>query len=134
MGQRQSCVAGFYVLSHGKCFVITLSGGVNIMKKREIFIRCLILVMFIAVCSACATKPILENTGEFIDDSVITTKIKSQIAGDSLLKAFQISVETFKSTVQLSGFVNSQQDVDRATEIANNVQGVRSVKNNLIVK
>jgi osmotically-inducible protein OsmY len=104
------------------------------MKTRNIFIRCLILVMFVTVCTACATKPILENTGEFIDDSVITTKIKSQIAGDSLLKAFQISVETFKGTVQLSGFVNSQKDVDRATEISNNVNGVRSLRNNLIVK
>jgi osmotically-inducible protein OsmY len=104
------------------------------MKTRNIFIRCLILVMFVTVCTACATKPILENTGEFIDDSVITTKIKSQIAGDSLLKAFQISVETFKGTVQLSGFVNSQKDADRATEISNNVNGVRSLRNNLIVK
>jgi osmotically-inducible protein OsmY len=104
------------------------------MRTRNIFIRCLILVMFVTVCTACATKPILENTGEFIDDSVITTKIKSQIAGDSLLKAFQISVETFKGTVQLSGFVNSQKDADRATEISNNVNGVRSLRNNLIVK
>lgn len=104
------------------------------MRTRIIFIRCFILVMFITFGTACATKPILENTGEFIDDSVITTKIKSQIAGDSLLKAFQISVETFRGTVQLSGFVNSQKDVERADEIANNVKGVRSVKNNLIVK
>jgi osmotically-inducible protein OsmY len=104
------------------------------MKNRNVVIRCLVLVMFVTVCAACATKPILENTGEFIDDSVITTKIKSQIAGDSLLKAFQISVETFKGTVQLSGFVNSQRDVDRADEIASNVKGVRSVRNNLIVK
>ena len=104
------------------------------MKKKDIFIRYLILVMFVTACTACATKPILENTGEFIDDSVITTKIKSQIAGDSLLKAFQISVETFKGTVQLSGFVDSQRDIDRADEIARNIKGVRSVKNNLIVK
>jgi hypothetical protein len=114
--------------------VITPSGGVKIMKKRNIIVRCLILVMLVTICSACATKPILENTGEFIDDSVITTKIKSQIAGDSILKAFQISVETFRGTVQLSGFVNSQKDVERADEIANNVKGVRSVKNNLMVK
>jgi osmotically-inducible protein OsmY len=90
--------------------------------------------VFVTLCTACATKPILENTGEFIDYSVITTKNKSQIAGDSLLKAFQISVETFRDTVQLSGFVNSQKDIDRADEIANNDKGVRSVKNNLMVK
>ena len=104
------------------------------MKKKKMAIRYIILVMLVAVFAACATKPVLENTGEFIDDSVITTKIKSQIAGDSLLKAFQISVETYKGTVQLGGFVNSQRDIDRADEIARNVKGVRSVKNNLIVK
>jgi hypothetical protein len=114
--------------------VITLSGGVEIMPKRNVIVRCLILVMLVTIFSACATRPILENTGDFIDDSVITTKIKSQIAGDSILKAFQISVETFRGTVQLSGFVNSQRDVDSATQIANNVKGVRSVRNNLMVK
>lgn len=104
------------------------------MKKKNIFIRCLILVMFVTLFSACATQPVLESTGEFIDDSVITTKIKSQIAGDSILKAFQISVETYRGTVQLSGFVNFQRDIERADEIARNVRGVRSVKNNLMVK
>lgn len=104
------------------------------MKKKNLVIRCVVLCMFIAACTACATKPVLENTGEFIDDSVITTKIKSQIAADSLLKAFQISVETYRGTVQLSGFVNSQHDIERAGEIARNVKGVRSVKNNLIAK
>jgi len=103
-------------------------------KNKNLISRCLILFISIAVCTACATKPVLENTGEFIDDSVITTKIKSQIAGDSLLKAFQISVETYRGIVQLGGFVNSQYDIERAGEIARNVTGVRSVKNNLMVK
>ena len=104
------------------------------MKQRNMFIRCLVLIMFVTIFAACATKPVLESTGDFIDDSVITTKIKAQLAGDSFLKIFQISVETFKGTVQLSGFVNSQKDVERADEIARNVKGVRSVKNNLILK
>jgi osmotically-inducible protein OsmY len=104
------------------------------MKKRNIFIKCLVLIMLIICCTGCAGTPIRESTGELIDDSLITTKIKSQLAGDDLMKAFQISVETFKGTVQLSGFVNSQRDVDRADELARNVKGVRSVKNNLIVK
>ena len=104
------------------------------MKKRNMFIRCLVLVMFLTIFSACAATPVRESTGEFFDDSLITTKIKSQLAGDDIMKAFQISVETFKCTVQLSGLVNSQRDVDRADEIATNVKGVRSIKNNLIVK
>ena len=104
------------------------------MRRRNEIIGCLIVAMFISICSGCATKPVLESTGEFIDDSVITTKIKSLIAADNLLKAFQISVETFKGTVQLSGFVNSQKDVERAEEIAKGVKGVVSIRNNLMVK
>jgi osmotically-inducible protein OsmY len=69
-----------------------------------------------------------------VDDSVITTKVKSLLAEDDFLKSFQISVETYKGIVQLSGFVNSQQAVDKASQIANSVKGVKSVKNDLIVK
>ena len=75
-----------------------------------------------------------EGTGEQIDDSVITTKVKSLLAADDFLKSFQIGVETFQGTVQLSGFVNSKQAVDKAVEITRSVKGVKSVKNNLIVK
>lgn len=75
-----------------------------------------------------------ESTGEYVDDSVITTKIKSLLAGDDFLKSFQISVKTRKGIVQLSGFVNSQQAADKAGEIARSVKGIKSVKNNLIVK
>ena len=104
------------------------------MKKRNMFIRCVVLVMFVTIVAACAATPVRESTGEFIDDALITTKIKSQLAGDDIMRAFQISVETFRGIVQLSGFVNSQMDVERADEIATNVNGVRSIKNNLIVK
>jgi hyperosmotically inducible protein len=75
-----------------------------------------------------------ESTGEFIDDSVITTKIKSLLAGNDFLKSFQISVETRKGIVQLSGFVNSQDAAEKADQIAKSVGGVKSVKNSLIVK
>lgn len=104
------------------------------MEKKNPLTRCLILIVFIICCTACAGTPVRESTGEFIDDSVITTKIKSQLAADSFLKIFQISVETFKGTVQLSGFVNSQRDINRAEEIARSVAGVRSVQNHLIIK
>jgi osmotically-inducible protein OsmY len=104
------------------------------MKKRNMFIRCFVLLMLIAAFVACASTPKQESTGEYVDDSVITTKVKSLLAADDFLKSFQISVETYKGTVQLSGFVGSQQAVDKAGEIAHSVKGVTSVKNDLIVK
>ena len=75
-----------------------------------------------------------ESTGEYVDDSVITTKVKSLLAADDFLKSFEISVETYKGTVQLSGFVDSQKAIDKAVEITRSVKGVKSVKNNLSVK
>jgi osmotically-inducible protein OsmY len=90
--------------------------------------------MLIATFVACASTPKQESTGEYVDDSVITTKVKSLLAADDFLKSFQVSVETFKGTVQLSGFVGSQQAVDKAGEITRSVKGVTSVKNDLVVK
>jgi len=104
------------------------------MKKRNVVIHCLVLLMLIATFSACASTRTQESTGEYVDDSVITTKVKSLLAQDDFLKSFQISVETYKGVVQLSGFVNSQNAVDKAGQIARSVQGVTSVKNDLIVK
>ena len=104
------------------------------MKKRNVLIHCLVLLMLIATFAACSSTRTHESTGEYVDDSVITTKVKSLLAADDFLKSFQISVETFKGIVQLSGFVNSQNAIDKAGEIARSVKGVTSVKNNLIVK
>jgi len=104
------------------------------MKKRNIVVHCLVLLMLIATFAACASTPERESAGEYVDDSVITTKVKSLLAADDFLKSFKISVETFKGTIQLSGFVASQQAVDKAGEIARSVKGVTSVKNDLIVK
>ena len=104
------------------------------MKKRNIVIHGLVLLMLIATFVACASTPKQESTGEYVDDSVITTKVKSLLAADDFLKSFQISVETFKGTVQLSGFVGSQKAVDKAGEITRSVKGVSSVKNDLVVK
>jgi len=104
------------------------------MKKRNRFVGYFVLLMLIATFAACASTPTRESTGEYIDDSVITTKVKSLLAADDFLKSFQISVETYKGTVQLSGFADSQKAVDKAGEIARSVKGVTSVKNDLIVK
>jgi hypothetical protein len=108
--------------------------GVTVMKKRNMFIRCFLLMMLIAGLVACASTSKQEGAGEYVDDSVITTKVKSLLAADDFLKSFEISVETYKGTVQLSGFVDSQKAVDKAGEIASGVKGVKSVKNNLNVK
>ena len=104
------------------------------MKKRNIVIHCLVLLMLIATFAACASTRTQSSTGEYVDDSVITTKVKSLLAADDFLKSFQIGVETFKGTVQLSGFVASQNAVNKAGEIARSVKGVTSVKNDLVVK
>ena len=104
------------------------------MKERNIVIYCLVLLMLIATFAACAATRTQESTGEYIDDSVITNKVKALLAEDDFLKSFQISVESFKGTVQLSGFVNSQRAVDKAGEIVRSVKEVKSLKNNLIVK
>ena len=103
------------------------------MKKRNI-IRYFIVLFLIVAFVACASSRKRESTGQYVDDSVITTKVKSLLAADDFLKSFQIGVETFKGTVQLSGFVDSQKAVDKAVEITRSVKGVSSVKNNLIVK
>ena len=104
------------------------------MKKRNIVINFLVLLMLIATFAACASTRTRESAGEYVDDSVITTKVKSLLAKDAFLKSFQISVETYQDTVQMSGFVNSQKAVDKAGEITRSVKGVKSVKNDLIVK
>ena len=69
-----------------------------------------------------------------MDDSVITSKIKTLLLQDEFLKAFQIRVETYKGIVQLSGFVDSQETVEKAGQIAGSVKGIKSVNNNLSVK
>ena len=104
------------------------------MKKRNRFIGYFVLVMLMVSFAACASTRTQESAGEYVDDSVITTKVKSLLAADDFLKSFQISVETFKGTVQLSGFVNSQEAVDKAVEITRSVKGVQAVNNDLIVK
>lgn len=104
------------------------------MEKRRGVISYLVLVMFIAALVACASTSKQSSTGEYVDDSVITTKVKTLLAEDDFLKSFQIGVETYKGVVQLSGFVDSQKAVDKAVEITRTVKGVESVKNDLVVK
>jgi hyperosmotically inducible protein len=90
-----------------------------------------ILLISVWGCGSTATR---EGTGEYVDDSVITTKVKTAIFNDSTLKVNEINVETFKGVVQLSGFVKSQTDIDKAVRVAGGVAGVKSVKNDMRLK
>jgi osmotically-inducible protein OsmY len=93
-----------------------------------------LLTIVLASVWGCGSTAKQEGTGEYVDDSVITAKVKSAILGDSTLKVNEINVETFKGVVQLSGFVRSQADIDKAVQVARGVAGVKSVKNDMRIK
>jgi osmotically-inducible protein OsmY len=104
------------------------------MNKTTLTKRIGIGVLVAALMAGCASSPTQSSTGEYIDDSAITAWVKSAIYNDPILKVGQISVETYKGVVQLSGFVDSQQAVRKATQLARSVKGVQAVENSLIVK
>ncbi|MGM9486837.1 BON domain-containing protein [Ideonella sp. YS5] len=83
---------------------------------------------------SCASTATREGTGEYVDDSVVTTRVKAAILADSSLKSTEINVETFKGRVQLSGFVNSRTDIDHAVSVTRSVKGVASVTNDMRLK
>lgn len=93
----------------------------------------LVAVMLMGVVN-CASTPGKEGTGEYLDDSVITGRVKAAIFEDSTLKSAEINVETFKGVVQLSGFVTSREAINKAVELAGKVKGVSSVENDMKVK
>ena len=103
----------------------------NLIKR---FLMGFFLVAWIAGSYSCAGTSKQESTGEYIDNSVLTTKVKTAIFNDPMLKVLQINVETFKGVVQLSGFVDSAQAAARAVEVARSVEGVKAVKNKMSVK
>jgi osmotically-inducible protein OsmY len=121
-------------VSVGSCnrrYFIHLLG--NTMKIAQRIATLLFAASLIAV-AGCASTSTQEGTGEYIDDSVITTKVKAQILNEPTLKSLEINVETFKGAVQLSGFVSSTANVDKAIAIARSVKGVVSVKNDMRLK
>jgi osmotically-inducible protein OsmY len=87
-----------------------------------------------AVAVGCASTPTSESTGQYMDDSAITAKVKTAIFSDASLKTNDISVETFKGQVQLSGFVDTSANIAQAATVAKGVGGVTSVKNDLHLK
>jgi osmotically-inducible protein OsmY len=87
-----------------------------------------------AAVPACSALDGRQTAGQYVDDASITTKVKAAFVADEKLKARQISVETFNRTVQLSGFVDSSSEKSMATDVARKVEGVQSVKNDLVVR
>lgn len=91
-------------------------------------------ILFVAMALGCASTAKQEGTGEYVDDTVITAKVKAAIFNEPSLKSAEINVETFKGVVQLSGFVTSQAAENKAVEVARTVGGVKSVKNDMRLK
>ncbi len=104
------------------------------MFKLSRIMKIMSSVALIAAFMGCASTQKHETAGEYVDDSVITTRVKSAIFGEETLKSLQINVKTYQGTVQLSGFVDSTKSVAKAGEVARSIKNVSSVKNDLIVK
>lgn len=103
------------------------------MRQLRHFSAFFLAVLLVSMLG-CASTSKHEGTGEYVDDSVITTKVKAAIFNEPSLKVAEINVETFKGVVQLSGFVSSRPDMSKAVEIARGVSGVTSVKNDMRLK
>jgi len=104
------------------------------MKQLYKILSAAFLAVSLAAVVGCASTAHQQGTGEYIDDAVITTKVKAAIFDDPMTKLLEIKVETFKGEVQLSGFVSSQAAANRAVELARGVKGVTSVKNDMQIK
>lgn len=103
------------------------------MKSLK-FLSSFVAVFALLILSGCASTDTQSGTGEYVDDTVITTKVKAAIFNEPSLKSAEINVETFKGVVQLSGFVSSQDNINRAVSVARNVGGVVSVENDMELK
>ena len=103
------------------------------MSPIKTFATCVSTLVLIATLG-CASTRTQEGLGGYVDDSVITTKVKAAILNEPDLKVSEINVETFKGIVQLSGFVNSRDDINHAVRVARAVNGVTSVKNDMQLK
>ena len=97
-------------------------------------IATLVAIIGFATFAGCASTSKSESVGEYVEDTVITTKVKAAVLNEPTLKSAEINVETFKGRVQLSGFVSSRADIDRAVAVARTVSGVTSVSNDMRLK
>jgi hyperosmotically inducible periplasmic protein len=103
-------------------------------KLNSSMMGLLITIVLLGGTVACTSTPTRESTGQYLDDSTITTKVKAKFVDDPLVSGLRISVETYKGVVQLSGFANSRAEINQAGELARQTDGVRSVKNDIHLK
>ena len=104
------------------------------MKHTGRLLSALFVAVSLVSVVGCASGPQTEGTGEYIDDTAITAKVKAAVLNEPTLKSAEINVETFKGVVQLSGFVKTKAEVDKATAVTRDVGGVKSVKNDIRLK
>ena len=104
------------------------------MKQLNSILTAFFLAASLGTFVGCASTATQQGTGEYVDDSVITTKVKAAIFDDPVTKVLEIKVKTFKGEVQLSGFVSSREAANRAIELARGVKGVTSVKDDMQIK
>lgn len=105
-----------------------------VIKQLTKYFSALFLALTLTAVVGCASTSTQEGTGEYIDDSVITTKVKAAILNEPTLKVAEINVETFKGVVQLGGFVSSPVGINKAVDMARGVAGVKSAKNDMRIK
>jgi len=123
--------------THGISVILSAGSfplGNSIMKQVSKYLSAVFVAVTLVSAVGCASTSTREGTAEYVDDSVITGKVKLAILNEPTLKSAEINVETFKGAVQLSGFVNSQADINKAVAVARGVPGVTSVKNDMRLK
>ena len=103
-------------------------------RSPAILVLSLAVLIGLTGLTACQSTPTQESTGQYLDDTAITAKVKAAILNEATLKSAEIKVETFKGVVQLSGFVSTQADIATAVRVAQGVAGVRSVRNDMRLK
>ncbi|HET8905045.1 MAG TPA: BON domain-containing protein [Saccharospirillum sp.] len=104
------------------------------MNHIKTVFSAMLAILLLTTVIGCAGSATQESTGEYIDDTWITTKVKASLVDDPDVKAREVNVETFKGVVQLSGFVESEEAMARAVAIAASIEGVKSVRNNMTIK
>jgi len=104
------------------------------MRKLTFLFANIIIAIAVAATGGCASTKTSEGTGEYFDDSWITTRVKATILNEPTLKSSEINVETFKGEVQLSGFVSSEDNIRKAVTLTKEVKGVKNVKNDMRVR
>ena len=104
------------------------------MKHLGKYLSALFMAVMLVTIVGCASTSTQDGTGEYVDDSIITAKVKAAILNEPTLKSVEINVETFKGAVQLSGFVSSQAAINKAVDVTRHISGVKSVKNDMRIK